>query len=558
MRRRRNRDHYQQRKLSGTFALRQTDQVGAAAAEQDDGFLKSCFVDTGMLAALQDCSAPARIVVGRTGSGKTALLSMLIDRSQHVIELQPESLALSYITNSTILKSIQGLGVKLDVFFRLLWRHVFTVELLRTHLSLHTEQQTTKFLWGIFSRNDDRSKHKRALKYLQDWGKSFWEDTEYRIKEVTNKLETDVSTEIGVDAAGVLAKAGGAMRLTEEQKIEVAKRAQAVVNNVQISALSEIINTIRDILDEDGREYFIVVDRLDEDWVDDEFRYRLIRALIETVKDFTKVRKAKIVVALRYDLLERVFRLTRDAGFQEEKYESLMLHLRWNRSSLIELIDRRIAHMVKDRYTKAAVCARDILPSSIQKQDSLEYILERTLERPRDVIQFFNICIPLAAPHARVTAPDVRSAEGEFSRKRIRALADEWYADYPSLMRFSALLKERSFTFQIGSITNDDVEAFCLHETLQGLNIDDDLSSAANSVIQGTCTPGDFRRIFAKVMFLTGVVGLRLEKSNGIVWAVSGFRIISEAEISEEAMICVHPCFWRTLGVHDPSRRYAK
>ena len=50
-------------------------------------------------------------------------------------------------------------------------------------------------------------------------------------------------------------------------------------------------------------------------------------ALMQTARDFNEVRYAKVVIALRRDLIERVFRLARDSGFQEEKYQSLYLPL---------------------------------------------------------------------------------------------------------------------------------------------------------------------------------------------------------------------------------------
>ena len=54
---------------------------------------------------------------------------------------------------------------------------------------------------------------------------------------------------------------------------------------------------------------------------DDGLKYKLIRALIETIKSFRQVRSVKIVVSLRLDLLQRVISETRDSGFQSEKYE---------------------------------------------------------------------------------------------------------------------------------------------------------------------------------------------------------------------------------------------
>lgn len=112
------------------FRFRKLDTVGAADAAEDSHYLQNCFLETEDLQVLRDCHNPRRIVLGRTGSGKTALLKRLAELEPRTIEVQPESLALTYISNSNILTFISDLGVKLDIFFKLLWRHVFTVELL--------------------------------------------------------------------------------------------------------------------------------------------------------------------------------------------------------------------------------------------------------------------------------------------------------------------------------------------------------------------------------------------------------------------------------------------
>ena len=79
----------------GKFRFRKLDTIGAAAAEEDTAFLEKCFVDTGDLRQLHDSTNPRRIVVGRTGSGKTALLIRLMETEGRAIEVRPESLALS-------------------------------------------------------------------------------------------------------------------------------------------------------------------------------------------------------------------------------------------------------------------------------------------------------------------------------------------------------------------------------------------------------------------------------------------------------------------------------
>ena len=55
-------------------------------AESDDRFLNQCFVDTGDYGTLVDCSNPHRIIVGRTGAGKSALICHLIQNVKRNIK----------------------------------------------------------------------------------------------------------------------------------------------------------------------------------------------------------------------------------------------------------------------------------------------------------------------------------------------------------------------------------------------------------------------------------------------------------------------------------------
>ena len=251
---------------------------------------------------------------------------------------------------------------------------------------------------------------------------------------------------------------GDTQKLTEQQKSEVIQRAQYVVNEVQIRQLSDVIDLLDDILKDPQKHYYLTIDRLDEHWVEDKTRYRLIRALIETVKDFRKVRHAKVLFAIRYDLLSRVIKLTRDAGFQEEKYLSLYLPIEWTKDSLISVLDNRINHLVKQRYTSKPVSYRDVLPEKVKGDKAIAYILERTLLRPRDAIVFFNDCIKRAVDRPIITATMIRDAEGEYSKDRLRALADEWYADFPNLIDFALILKSHKHRFPIEHLTIQQCE----------------------------------------------------------------------------------------------------
>jgi hypothetical protein len=529
------------------FRFRRQDTIGSADAEEDAFFLRECFIETGDLKVLRDCHDPRRIVVGRTGSGKTALLIRLAENQTRTIEIKPESLALSYISNSTILRFISDLGVKLDIFFKLLWRHVLTVEIIRKHFHATEKRSLAQIVRSLFTEE----KHKKAIDYLEKWGKSFWEEFEYRIKEVTTNLETELKGAIQGKMTGFSMDSSAGRKMSEEQKGEIVQRAQEVVNHVQIRELSEVLELLNDVLRDPQKPYFITIDRLDEEWIEDRLRYRLIRALIETARDFRKVENAKVVIALRADLIDRVFRLTRDAGFQEEKYSSLFINLQWSEQRLLELVDKRVAFMVKQRYTSKPLSYRDLLPKSISKVKIAEYMLSRTLMRPRDIIDFVNTCINHAVDKTSLTVDLVRKAEGEYSRTRLKALADEWFADFPNLLEASAILKRRSPHFSLTDITEGECEDFCLDLMVSDIQSPDAISMAASRVVDCAISPTSFRKVIAQIFHLVGLIGLRLGPSETTQWITTGRTTISEAEITDTASLYVHKAFWRVLGIRE-------
>lgn len=528
------------------FRFKKSDSIGAAAAEQDTQLLASCFVNTGDIEQLLDCNNTRRIVVGRTGAGKTALLLQLLNSEARTIEVQPESLALAHVSNSTILQFFSGLGVKLDIFFRLLWRHVFTVELLKRHFQIDDENAKRTFLDKILDTFRDQ-RHRRAIEYIQRWGQHFWEDTEYRIQEVTTTLENSLKDSVGVKFPYLNFTSEDAEKLTQTEKAELIQRAQRVVNEVQIKELSEVLKFLHDALDDRQKRYYIVIDRLDEDWIEENLRLRLIRALIETVKDFVQVKNAKLIVAIRFDLLERVFRRTRDAGFQEEKFESLYLHVDWNKDQLIEVLERRINRLIECRFGKANVTWRDVMVKEVDKMSSADYMIARTMMRPRDLIQYFNFCIAKATDRPQITAQMIRDAEGEYSRNRLRSLADEWFADYPSLIDFSCILEGKSRTFKLNEISDAECGEFALNFRTKNNDNRDELFQAADQFINVQIDGDEFRKIVFYVFYRVGIVGLKVQTSEQVSWSTTGRRSVSRSEVPQDAGVSIHPMFWRVF-----------
>ena len=128
------------------FKFRRSDTIGAASAEEDTDFLRECFVQTDDYDVLKNMDDIRQIVLGRTGSGKSALFERLKQEGgDRVIAIEPHELALTYVSNSSVIRYFSELGVNLDPFYKLLWRHVLTVEILRRHFSSHLTEPPGAF-----------------------------------------------------------------------------------------------------------------------------------------------------------------------------------------------------------------------------------------------------------------------------------------------------------------------------------------------------------------------------------------------------------------------------
>lgn len=535
------------------YVFRRNSSVGAMDAESDEKYLEDCFFDTGDYSVLSDTEDPKRIVLGRVGAGKSALLAKLKNSSEHALEIRAETLSLNYIANSDIIQFFEAAGVKLDLFYQLLWRHIFVIELLKMKYRISKDDP-----WGFLSHFKDlfqRDKSKeRALEYLRQWNDNFWQDTETHVKEFAVKLEKKLSGSIEGKVPNVALNVSGAQNLSNEVKGEVVHKAQSVVNENQIRELGEIIDFLADeiFVDRQNR-FYLIIDRLDEAWVDDKIRYKLIRALFETIKTFQRVRPVKIVIAIREDLLRKVFDETREAGFQEEKYESLLLRLRWKKSQLAELLDLRINKLVREQYTKKSVSFNDVFKTEVRGESAIDYVLGRTLLRPRDVIAFVNSCLELSEGKEFITPAIVQDAERLYSLGRLRSIGDEWSGHYPKLQIYAEILRGRSSHFKFGEITEEQVEK-CMENYWSDLSEDDPLGAFLHKYLNNKCSINAILIHLFRILYTASIVGIKVEAADKASWSYLDDRGVSEGQIKSSSTINVHPMLWRALDIVPPAR----
>ena len=143
----------------------------------------------------------------------------------------------------------------------------------------------------------------------------------------------------------------------------------------------------------------------------------------------------------------------------------------------------------------------------------------RGCSSPRDVIALFNECILVGTGQAKISAVDMRTAVGQYSRGRLLALADEWSADYPSLMEFTKILERRPVSFKLSTILDADVEDLCLSISATAPEGGCILRNNAMRVVDRLMTPADFKIFIVQVFYVTGLAGLKVSPHDVARWA---------------------------------------
>ena len=542
---------------SSTFRFRHTDKIGAIDAQEDRNFLFQCFVDKNdELKLVQDTLEPECILLGRTGAGKTALLSMLRRQEDKVAVLSLDDLALNHLSNSPALKYYLDLGINLDLFFRVLWRHVFAVELVHLFSSISGTTGIDNFYQRLKDATYRKPYQRKGREYLLNFPE-FWREPEKRLVQETERLEEDLTAKASTGLQAKILNISGELQyssnLTQENRAEIERIGNELVNQRQMQELSAVVRLLRDELQYDGqKKYFITVDKLDTRWVEDPLRYKLIRALIETVRILNEeVDQLKIILAIRQDLLERVFENTREYGDQLEKYDSICIRLLWNEQQLTEVVEKRINQLLYNAYARRQqIKLKDLLPPKVDGHNSSSYFIERTLSTPRDAIAFFNRCIEQARGREKFTQTHVKNAERIYSHHRLQALADEWSADYPTLAEAVGILRGVRTYFNIQSIVRRDVEQ----------RLSNYIATTEKTGLRGRCydlayeayadpeNSGDALFKLFWIFCRVGILGCQDAYRAEIIWSHSGAEIFP-SDVTENTRLHVHPAFYRVLGI---------
>jgi len=262
----------------------------------------------------------------------------------------------------------------------------------------------------------------------------------------------------------------------------------------------------------------------------------------------------KIVITLRTDLLDRVLEKTRDSGFQREKYTSLFLALGWKKSQLETLLNKRINLLLKYKYTNGDVQFSDVFPPKIDKVTSLDYILDRTLLRPRDAIIFVNECLKEAQGKTKISSSDIKLAEKAYSAGRVESLKYEWYVEHPMLGRYIDMLHQKNASFKASALGVDNLEALVIDIAEQAdrdcdIVVKNAISYMDSEYPESKAYLNQLRQNLLFILYKVGAVGVKVDGTSTVKWIHDRTQDLTPQKIQPTSIIYIHKILWRALAI---------
>jgi hypothetical protein len=246
-------------------------------------------------------------------------------------------------------------------------------------------------------------------------------------------------------------------------------------------------------------------------------------------------------MSLRRELYEEIPEVYEDA----QKYRDLIETIRWNSTSLLKLIANRIRHSLPALADHDDRACWDTLFCAAPGDGSFRYMIDRTLYRPREIIQFCTLTLE-CAHDSQIPVPlrhtAVREAEYTYSRERARDIAAEYRFQYPGLLSILEAFRGKDSIF-----SRDDIELLCLELITR------ELPARGTDGWLDACTPESLVEILWDVGFLRAETRQDTRPRHTGAASFLGPHQASQQTVIAAQRFQIHPMFWSYLGSQTPA-----
>ena len=384
--------------------LEQLD-LGDVAAENEIGGLRDYFVRTGQYR--QAIKGHARLIVGRKGSGKTAIFYEARDHAKRgheslVLDMKPDGHQFTKLREAVLLELTPGQQEHAVTAF---WTFLLLSEI--GHKVLNED-----YRWA--QRDADRlARYKELEDAFLRHGLASGDDLSQRLLRLVDRVTERF------DQHGPVAARDDLTELIYGHDIRELREAIAAYVAAEKS------------------EVWFLLDNIDKSWVargtttEDML---IVRGLLEASWKLERQLESSDVsmsslVFIRTDILDHLFRETPDRG------KDTAVRLDWDDPAAFKEIVRRRIHSSTRLDGDFETLWRSVCTERVGAEDSFGYLLSRTLLRPRDLLIFVQRAVEVALNrgHDLISADDIRQAEVSYSEDMLLSLAYEIHDTQPEL-----------------------------------------------------------------------------------------------------------------------------
>lgn len=276
-----------------------------------------------------------------------------------------------------------------------------------------------------------------------------------------------------------------------------------------------------------GKPFLILVDQLEQVWQGDSDSHALVTGLLLGAKQVLAAygHAVRCVLFVRADIYDAL-------NFADgDKFRSDEVRITWSPAALRALARAR-ASLSLERPVSENELWDGVFPRRVAGEWTPDYLIRRTLTRPRDIIQFLTLCRDAADRSGRPTIQedDVLEAAEQFSRWKLDDLAKEYNVGFPFLRPVFAQFENTGYAVGRSDFTTQfDVIREALHERYSSYAE----QLTATSVIDA--------------LYAIGFLGVC--RGNGVVYAGDSQWPVQPYEEN----LRIHPCFRPALGCRNPA-----
>ncbi|MEO0532910.1 MAG: ATP-binding protein [Cyanobacteria bacterium P01_A01_bin.123] len=253
---------------------------------------------------------------------------------------------------------------------------------------------------------------------------------------VRNHLESQDLNSIGILFSYL--KRLEQIKLDSRESLQKSRELQSLYS---LEEIKDLLISLKKILKKIRVKIFI--DELDKGWDNSEDAKYFLAGLFQAAQKLNLIsQNLCIYISIRQELFDNIPQIYEDAQKIREDVEVI----RWGKNELLELIGLRIAHCFPELQKQGALKRWNAIFAaylSVKDEASVDYIIDRTQFRPRELLQFCKLCIEFFSRGKRIEEPTIFAAEEVFSEQKIKDLASEYRFKYPYLLDLFEVFRGR-------------------------------------------------------------------------------------------------------------------